>query len=280
MRRILLAVVAAVAVVVPATAAMAGYPPGITVNVTPSTATEGTPRTVSGDGCVPSGTTVSLSQGGTPAGTTSSSGGTGSYSFSGLFASLPAGTYPLTVTCGDEQGTTSFVVQPLGGTTSTTATTAPTSTTAPSTADVITASPSTLAPGQSFEVYACCFAPGASVEITFESTPVLLATVVAGSDGAVRATVAVPAGATLGAHTVRAVGLGADGAARNLVTSVTIGSAVGSAAVPASSAGSTSTSSLPVTGSNATSLALWALGLVAAGGGAVAVARRRRLAQV
>ena len=77
------------------------------------------------------------------------------------------------------------------------------------------------------------FAAGATVEITLESDPVHLATVTADAEGQFSTPVTIPAGATLGSHSVVATGRGASGPtirAGLMIMSSTAGAREGGAA--------------------------------------------------
>lgn len=279
MRRAIFAAVATIAILLvagPAAATPTGYPPGITVAVSPASAPVGTARTVSGSGCVPDGATVTVTQGGATVATTASSGGAGTYAAAGLFASLPVGSYSVTVSCADESGTASFEVTDAASTTSTTAT--PTSTTAGTGTNTISVDDTTVTPGQQVTVTACCFAPGTEVRIEFRSDPVLLAAVRADAGGAIAAQVAIPTGATLGAHTISAIGTGLDGSPLALSVGVVVSEAAAAAPTPGSGGEVTAAAAgdLPRTGSSTAPLVAAAALLVTLGAATSAIARRRR----
>ena len=275
MRRVLnaLALITAVAALqAPSGATPTGYPPGITAAVSPSSAEAGTPRTVSGSGCVPDGTSVTIAVGGAVVASTTSSGGAGTYSAGGLFADLAAGTYGVTVTCGEESATTSFEVTGSGTT----------STSTPAGTNQITVSDTTVTGGQVIDVTACCFEPGTDVDLIFQSDPVLLATATAGAGGAIATQVAIPVGAALGAHTLTATGTGLDGSPLALAVGLTVLEASSTATTPAPTPGSggvttQTVDTLPRTGSSTSSL-VWLAGGLVVMGSATTVAARRRLA--
>jgi len=63
-----------------------------------------------------------------------------------------------------------------------------------------------VAPGDSIQVSVQGFTPGEQVRIELHSTPVLLSTVTAGSDGTAGSTVTIPVGTEAGQHTITVVG--------------------------------------------------------------------------
>ncbi len=131
----------------------------------------------------------------------------------------------------------------------------------PSSAD-LTVSDSTPGVGQQISVAGSGFAPGANVVITFESTPVTLATVAADAGGAFSTVVTIPSNATPGVHTIKATGAGAGGGTLVLSAQVTVGGASGG--------------SLAKTGAdNIFPLLLVAAGLVLVGGVLIVSVRRR-----
>ena len=136
----------------------------------------------------------------------------------------------------------------------------------PPNATNLTVSDSTVVPGQKITVTGTGFAPGATVVITFESTPVTLATVAADSGGTFSAVVTIPTNATPGIHTIKATGAGADGGTLVLSAQVTVSG--------------TSGGTLARTGSdNILPLLLVAAGLVLVGGVLIFSVRRRQTPQ-
>lgn len=264
-----------------ASGSVVGYPPGITVAVSPVSAAVGTARTVSGSGCVPSGSVVTITQGASTVASTTSSGGAGAYSAGGLFTSLAAGDYNVTVSCSGSSGTASFTVTSSGTTStttgaSTTTTTGGSTTTTTGAGNFIAVDDTVVTPGQQVTVTACCFAPGGAVRLELQSDPVLLTTATADAGGAIGALVTIPVGTTLGAHTIRAIGTGRDGAALALAVAITVGDVPGGAPTPGTGA-QQSAGDLPRTGSDtATPIGAIGAGLLVAGIGATLVARRRR----
>ena len=110
---------------------------------------------------------------------------------------------------------------------------------------------------------------------TFFSAPVVLGTAVADADGQVSLTAEVPSYASLGAHTITASGAAAVGGTLTQTIHLTVvgaGSADAGTRVPGTVSGT-----LPTTGSN-NSMPLARAGalLLAVGGVAVLVTRRRR----
>jgi uncharacterized membrane protein YgcG len=154
----------------------------------------------------------------------------------------------------------------------------------------LSVSTTTVTPGQPITVSGCGFAPDAPVRITFESIPVLLATLlsVPSPTESFATTVNVPADAPTGAHTLKATGTGLDGTP--LVLSVplqvmeagggpaaTSGGGSGGGTGTSGGSGSGSGGNLSRTGSGSTvPLARLGLALVLLGAGTVAVVRRRR----
>jgi hexosaminidase len=128
---------------------------------------------------------------------------------------------------------------------------------------VFVANASSLQVGKQLAAAAQVFDPGSTVTFTFESTPVVLGTSVANTNGVASVNTTVP-NTTLGEHLVRAVGT-FEGEAVNLTTSVTVVGATATAAP------------LPRTGSD--SMNLWRIGTVAVllGGLFVALSRKRRV---
>ncbi len=145
---------------------------------------------------------------------------------------------------------------------------------------VLSASDTTVVPGQQISVSGCGFAPNTPIEITFESVPQLLRTILSGPASSATTEsfstdVVIPSDAAVGRHTLKASGLAADG--RNpLVLSTPI--EVTAAGAPLErGGGSGSGSPLARTGSDAAVRLLQAgLALVLVGAGLVAVVRRRR----
>jgi hypothetical protein len=70
----------------------------------------------------------------------------------------------------------------------------------------LTVSATTVAPGGSLTIAGDGFVPGEEVPIVFYSEPVLLATATADADGAIEASVTIPADASPGVHTIVAFG--------------------------------------------------------------------------
>ncbi|MBV8958279.1 MAG: hypothetical protein JO054_05805 [Actinobacteria bacterium] len=123
----------------------------------------------------------------------------------------------------------------------------------------------TLAPGQQVTVSATGFIPGETTTIIVQSTPVTLGTAVADSTGKVTKTVTLPTTLEAGAHTLSIVG-----ASRTATFPFTV------APTSAASSGSTSGASsgtLPLTGGNLLTMALWAGLLLACGRIAVRLGR-------
>ena len=158
-------------------------------------------------------------------------------------------------------------------------------------AGLLSASDTTVVPGQTITVSGCGFAPNTRIEITFESVPQLLRSVLSlptssPTSESFSTDVVIPSDAPPGGHTLKASGLGADGG--RLVLSIpvevsdpdaSLGGAGGSAAVAGGRTASGS-GTLARTGSGATLALLQAgLALVLVGAGLVAVVQRRRRSQ-
>ncbi|GAA0817550.1 fibronectin type III domain-containing protein [Spirilliplanes yamanashiensis] len=125
-------------------------------------------------------------------------------------------------------------------------------------------------PGGTVTLRAEGYRPGASVRFTFYSTPVVLGSATAGGNGVATLTAALPAGAALGAHTVRALGVGASGRPLSQDIDVRVAAATGGGG------GDEDEGGLPVTGPGATATAGVALALLLAGAALVLATRRRR----
>ena len=153
------------------------------------------------------------------------------------------------------------------------------------TTKALSVSDTTVVPGQAITISGCGFAPDSPVRITFESIPVLLATLLArpSPTDSFATTVNVPSDAPVGAHTLKATGVGTDGAPLVLSVPIEVTEPGGSAATGAGGAGtggtgaSGSRGTLSRTGAGA-ALPLAQLGaaLVLVGAGTLAVVRRRR----
>lgn len=145
----------------------------------------------------------------------------------------------------------------------------------PPAASFCTISDTTPTPGQSVTITCGGYAAGAEVTFTFFSAPVVLGTAVADADGQVSLTAEIPSYASLGAHTITASGAAAVGGTLTQTIHLTVvgaGSADAGTRVPGTVSGT-----LPTTGSN-NSMPLARAGalLLAVGGVAVLVTRRRR----
>jgi LPXTG-motif cell wall-anchored protein len=126
------------------------------------------------------------------------------------------------------------------------------------------ADPATLSPGQSTNFTAVGFAPNSDVTIFICSTPVNLGTFQADSTGRVAVTVTIPAGTTLGAHTLAAVGTRANGLSQVAYAAIQVVS-------PAPTTGT-----LPTTGSDSGKLIAMGAALVVLGGAAIFGSTRAR----
>jgi len=83
-----------------------------------------------------------------------------------------------------------------------------------------------LRPGDSLYVTGAGFAPGSSVDITIESTPVLLGTVTADPSGTVASTVQIPSTIAAGVHTIKLTGQTVGGAVLVQSQEITIAAVV------------------------------------------------------
>ena len=123
------------------------------------------------------------------------------------------------------------------------------------------------------------FQSGSTVTFTIASTPTLLGTAVADSSGTATLTAPLPSGIEAGTHTVTASGIAADGTPVSTGTQGTVSPAAAAAAngsaAPATTA-ATGGGSLARTGSDSSGLVKMGVLLVALGGGAVLITRKRR----
>ncbi len=112
-----------------------------------------------------------------------------------------------------------------------------------------------------------CYAPGATVTLTFASDPVTLGTVTANANGQFSATATIPSNASAGTHTITASGTGANGSTLVLSASLTVtgGAAAAGARGPLAFTGSTDTAPL-----------LWISLVALVSGAAMVVGARRR----
>lgn len=79
--------------------------------------------------------------------------------------------------------------------------------------------------GDTVVVSGAGFSPGGSIDVTIESTPVLLKTVLADAAGSFTTTVTIPSGLAGGAHTLKATGPDPAGGLRVLSIAVTVSGA-------------------------------------------------------
>ncbi len=114
-----------------------------------------------------------------------------------------------------------------------------------------------------------CYAPGASVTLTFTSDPVNLGTVTANGAGQFSTTVTIPSNATAGTHTITSSGPGASGGTLVLSASLTV---TGARAAAAGAPGQ-----LAFTGSTDTAPLLWIALVALVLGAALVVGARRRM---
>ena len=153
----------------------------------------------------------------------------------------------------------------------------------------LSVSDTTVVPGQQISVGGCGFAPNTRVEITFESVPQLLRSLLSlptssATSESFSTDVVIPSDAAPGDHTLKASGLAADGQGL-LVLSTPVrvsdpdaNASLGGGSTAAAGGGAGRASgSLARTGSSATvALLQVGLALLLAGAGLVAVMRRRR----
>jgi LPXTG-motif cell wall-anchored protein len=132
-----------------------------------------------------------------------------------------------------------------------------------------TADPATVAPGGTTNFAAVSFAPGSTAQMAICSTPVSLGTFTVDSSGHINTVVTVPAGTTLGAHTIAAVGTRTNGLTQ-----------VAYAAVDVEEPATTSTGTLPTTGSDSGKLLATGATLVLLGAAAVFGSTRARRSPV
>lgn len=145
--------------------------------------------------------------------------------------------------------------------------------TVPDADGALTVNPSTIPVGGTARVTGDGWGADEQVTVTMYSTPVVLATAVTDANGAIDTQIRVPAGTTVGEHTV--VAMNATSAlhpARTLAATIRV--TAEKAAVPTEVAGNTQTGSLAFTGSNLAILLLAAAALIA--GGTYLSTRRNR----
>ncbi len=126
--------------------------------------------------------------------------------------------------------------------------------------------PSEAVPSQQVTFTAIGFAPDSQVETFICSTPISLGTFTADSTGQVSQVLQIPAGTTLGAHTIAAVGKRSNGLDQVAYAAVTV----------VSSSSSSSSGSLPTTGSDNGKLVAIGAALMVLGAAAVFGSTRAR----
>jgi LPXTG-motif cell wall-anchored protein len=144
----------------------------------------------------------------------------------------------------------------------------------PAHAGPLTESVGTIPVGGSLQVSGSGYAPGATVTITLESTPVTLTATKANGAGAFQTSVVIPASTAPGAHKIVATGEAPDGGTLTLTGDLTVTSAV--AAIPPSAAPAAAPGALPHTGSAPLPFAL--IGVVFVMLGIAIITWRRRSA--
>jgi hypothetical protein len=130
-----------------------------------------------------------------------------------------------------------------------------------------TVDPAEAVVGQSVLFSAVGFAPSSEVQVFICSTPISLGTFTADASGQVSQTLTIPAGTVLGAHTIAAVGKRSNGLDQVAYAAVTVVS---------TSSGSTSSGTLPTTGSDNGRLVAMGAALMVLGAAAVFGSTRAR----
>lgn len=125
----------------------------------------------------------------------------------------------------------------------------------------------TVAPGGTIEVQCSRFAPGSSVAGTMFSPQADLGTRMTDAEGQLHTGFIVPMGTSAGQHTLRMQGVDTEGLPVTETVAFTVSAAGDTTVVPSRG--------LPTTGGTALLGLLTAGGLLAVGGGALVVARRR-----
>jgi LPXTG-motif cell wall-anchored protein len=123
------------------------------------------------------------------------------------------------------------------------------------------------------------FKPGSDEEFSIASTPTVLGHATADASGHVTLTAPLPGNITPGTHTVTVSGIGANGQPLSLSTQVLVSAAAAANAARNAGVAPATTapgSNLPRTGSDNSGLIRIGVLLVALGGGAVLVTRKRR----
>jgi LPXTG-motif cell wall-anchored protein len=119
------------------------------------------------------------------------------------------------------------------------------------------------------------WAPGTTETISIESTPIVLATAVANSEGDFKASATIPVTETLGTHEIVATGPSEANPAVPLTLTAVITVVASTTAQPTAAAQPTS-APLPFTGWDTRAPLLASFGLILLGTGAVLVTRNRR----
>lgn len=140
-----------------------------------------------------------------------------------------------------------------------------------------TISDTTPVPGQDVALTCGGYAAGATVTVTFFSSPVTLGTTTADADGVATLTTEIPSNAAVGRHSITTSGAAATGGTLTQVIYITVvaaGAAGAGTQVPATVSGA-----LPTTGSDGTMPLVRAGALLLAVGGVAVLATRRRRAE-
>lgn len=130
--------------------------------------------------------------------------------------------------------------------------------------------------GGTLQIDAAGFLPGEEVVITMYSTPVVLATLLADTQGRVVTTVTIPADTAAGSHTIEVAGRTSGLSVRLPIQVLAAGG--GTTTTTTAPPRTTTTRSGPVlaaTGTTASAMIPWAAGLVLLGGAALVLTRRR-----
>lgn len=130
---------------------------------------------------------------------------------------------------------------------------------------------SQAAPGEPVSVSGDGYKPNSSVSIEFRSAPVVVGSATTNAQGSFSTTITIPSTASAGQHTIAAVGVNANGTAREETAAITISAPASADRARADAAGST----LPRTGTAIALYTIIGLALIAVGVFAVMAVRRR-----
>jgi PKD repeat protein len=279
----------------------------VATTTTSSTSTTSTSTTSTSTTVAPS-TTTSTSTTSTSTSTTSTTAPTTTTSTAAPTTTTTAPTTttttaPTTTTTAPTTTTTAPTTSTTAPTTTTTAPTDPDPTSSTTTSTTSSTTSTTAAPapaialdkqqverGGTVVVTSSGWAPGAEVAGSLQPEGAALATGIADAQGNVTLTITVPLGTVVGSHAIQLAGTGTSGAPQVLSAALAVVAAppattaptsppsTGQPAAPVSSttAFTTTTGALPVTGTDAGALVRLAMALGIVGALVVAVARRRR----